>query len=86
MDTALLAMIALTLGAGVCGGLLSAWNVHRRVASLERTLIDHERAIIKTMKSRAAEARWSKPTVEEQILAMQKGTPKQEKLDNEFSW
>lgn len=39
MDTAILLLIALVLGAGTCGGLLSAWGAARRTLAL-KTRVD----------------------------------------------
>jgi len=76
MDYAFLALIALCLGAGVAGGLLSAWSCHRRLLALEENLkviLDAfndrlnqlSKIVIRQDKSEAAKARWTKKDQEE---------------------
>jgi hypothetical protein len=80
MDYVFLLLIALCLGAGVGGGLLSAWNCHRRLLALEENLkiiLDAfndrlnqlSKIAIRQDKSEAAKTRWSKKDVEESALA-----------------
>jgi len=84
METALLFAIALVLGGGVCGGLLSAWSVHRRVRSLELRQADLEAALLRIVKQKAAAARWEKPKVEDEILELMKKQKTPGTFDNEF--
>jgi hypothetical protein len=82
MEYAYLVVIAICLGAGVGGGLLSAWSCHRRVLALEVSLkviltgFDDQinqltKIVVRQDKSEAAKARWSKKDLEETTLAKQ---------------
>ena len=80
METASVMIIAACLGAGVAGGMLSAWSCHRRVLVLEETFklvvvsledrIKQLTAIaVRQDKSEAAKARWSKKEQDDHALA-----------------
>jgi hypothetical protein len=84
MDYVFLFLIALCLGAGVAGGLLSAWNCHRRLLALEENLkviLDAfndrlnqlSKIAIRQDKSEAAKTRWSKKELEDGALAERLG-------------
>lgn len=71
MEYALLAFLAVALGAGVAGGLLSAWSCHRRVLALEENckllftaqedrLNQLTRIATRQDKAAAAKERWNK--------------------------
>lgn len=94
METAFLLVLALTLGAGVAGGLLSAWSCHRRILALEENskllFTAHEDRInqltkiaVRQDKTEAAKARWGKADKElAQIEALaQKAQPAQHLWD-----
>jgi hypothetical protein len=51
MDTAILMLIALVLGAGTCGGLLGAWGQVRRTLGL-KTRVDALELDLETFKQR----------------------------------
>lgn len=79
MDYGILVLMALVVGGGVAGGLLSAWSCHRRVHALEEyTKIQHtanedrfnqlSRIVTRQDKTEAAKARWSKKDVDENTL------------------
>lgn len=77
METAFLGLIALTLGAGACGGALVAWSIHRRTRSLEyevSDLVDR----VQTVKNREkAEKRWHKEqTIEDELRALTAAAPR----------
>ena len=86
MEYALLVLIALCLGGGVAGGLLSAWSCHRRILALEQnsqllftSLEDRigqlTKIVVRQDKSEAAKTRWSKKDAEvEAIAALAKTT------------
>lgn len=60
MDTVILALIALVIGAGVAGGLVSTWSLHRRTYRLELRIQDIEERQL-TVKNREKVAkRWEK--------------------------
>ena len=80
MEYALLVLLALTLGAGVAGGLLSAWSCHRRILALEQnsqllftSLEDRIQQLTKIAtrqdKVAAATARWTKKDAEVEAIA-----------------
>lgn len=80
MDYGILALISLVLGAGVAGGLLSAWSCHRRVLALEENLKvilgayddrlnQLSKIVIRQDKTEAAKARWSGKELKEEALA-----------------
>jgi hypothetical protein len=80
MDYALLLFIACALGAGVTGGLLSAWTVHRRLLALEENLKviltayddrmnQLSKIVVRQDKSEAAKQRWTKKDLEDDALA-----------------
>lgn len=80
MDYAFLGLIALVVGGGVCGGLLSAWSCHRRVLALEETfklvMTSYEdrinqltKIVVRQDKSEAAKTRWSKKDAEVEAIA-----------------
>ena len=80
MDYGIVFLIALVLGAGVAGGLLSAWGCHRRLLALEENLKvilmayddrlnQLSKIVIRQDKTEAAKARWSKKDVDEVTLA-----------------
>lgn len=73
-------MIALVLGGGVAGGMLSAWSCHRRLLALEEnskllftSLEDRIQQLTKIAtrqdKQAAASARWSKKDAEVEAIA-----------------
>jgi len=77
MDYAILGLIALCLGAGVAGGVLSAWGAHRRLLALEvnlQVILDgHDNRIkqlsdmvIRGQKRDAAATRWTKKDLEDE--------------------
>jgi hypothetical protein len=86
MELALLTVIAAVLGGGVSGALLTTWNVHRRLRSIEFHLIDTERVLTREVKRRAAGTRWDKEDAETKQLLEQieasKGT--QGRFDNDW--
>jgi len=82
MDVALLLFLACALGAGVGGGLLSAWSCHRRVLALEENLkiilVSYDdrlnqltKIAVRQDKTEAAKARWSKKDQDDEALARQ---------------
>lgn len=79
MEYGLLLLLALSLGGGVAGGVLSAWSCHRRLHALEEyTKIQHtanedrfnqlSKIVIRQDKSEAAKTRWSKKDGDETSL------------------
>lgn len=73
-------MIALVMGGGVAGGLLTAWSCHRRILALEEnskllftSLEDRIQQLTKIAtrqdKQAAAGARWSKKDAEVEAIA-----------------
>jgi hypothetical protein len=80
MDYALLLLIALVLGGGVSGGLLTSWSCHRRQLALEQLVktlqlsydvrMDKLEAVVTSrIKTEAAKSRWSKKEAEDLALA-----------------
>lgn len=80
MDYAFLATIALVLGGGVSGGLLTSWSCHRRQLALEQLVktlqlaydvrMDKLEAVVTSrVKTEAARSRWSKKEAEDNALA-----------------
>jgi hypothetical protein len=80
MDYVFLLVLTLGLGAGVAGGLLSAWSCHRRLLALEENLktilmaYDDRlnqltKIVVRQDKSEAAKTRWSKKDIDETTLA-----------------
>jgi hypothetical protein len=85
MELALLVVIAAVLGGGVSGALLTTWNVHRRLRSLEYHLIDLERITIRETKRRAAGQRWDKNEDQDKELLKLMATAEPKKnYDNEW--
>jgi hypothetical protein len=82
MDIVLWLTIAACLGAGVAGGLISAWSCHRRMLVLEETfklvvvsLEDRIKQLtniaVRQDKSEAAKVRWSKKETDDHALLKQ---------------
>jgi hypothetical protein len=80
MDYVILVLLACALGAGVGGGMLSAWSCHRRLLALEENLkiildaydIRLKRLsdiVIRQDKVEAAKIRWSKKEQADHDLA-----------------
>jgi len=70
MEYGLLFLVALVVGGGVAGGLLSSWGCHRRLLTLEENLKvillayddrlnELSRIVVRQDKREAAETRWS---------------------------
>lgn len=71
MDTALLALIALVLGAAVAGGLVSTWSLHRRTRKLEYALNDVEDRLLTVRNREKADKRWQKEqTIEDELAQL----------------
>lgn len=81
MDYALIAMIAACLGAGVAGGLLSAWSCHRRLLAIEENLkilfqaydtrlAQIEKLLVRLQKQEAVGIRWDKAKSKDEALAL----------------
>lgn len=76
METAFLGLIALTLGAGACGGLLVAWSIHRRTRILEYAVSDVEERLLTVKNREKAEKRWNKEqTIEDELRALTTAAP-----------
>jgi hypothetical protein len=87
MELAILMVIAAVIGGGVAGGLLTTWQVHRRLFRLEYAQNDTERILTRETKKRAADGRWSKDKDEERELLKLMETSKAKAtgtFDNEF--
>jgi hypothetical protein len=80
MEYGLLALIALVVGAGAAGGVLTGWSCHRRVLVLEESikvyitafndrLNEVERIATRDQKREAANFKWSKKAKDEEALA-----------------
>jgi len=80
MEYGLLLFLAVALGAGVGGGLLSAWSCHRRILALEENLKivlvaledrvnQLTKIVVRQDKTEAAKARWSGKKAEDEALA-----------------
>ena len=94
MEYGLLVLIAVCLGGGVGGGLLSAWSCHRRVLVLEQNLkiiLDGfddrlnqlSKMVIRQDKTEAAKVRWSKKDIDEVALANRLVAPG---VSNQHPW
>lgn len=71
MDVAILAVIALVLGAAVSGGLVSTWSLHRRTRRLEYAVGDVEERILTLKNREKAEKRWTKEqTIDDELAAL----------------
>lgn len=68
MEQALLLVIAIVLGGGVAGGLLTTWSLHRRTRKLEWAVADLEARSVTVANREKSVKRWQK----------------QETLDNEL--
>jgi uncharacterized protein HemX len=75
MDTAVLALIAILLGAGVGGGLLTTWTLHRRTFRLEFRLNELEDALLTLRNREKALKRWSKAEAQQTELEALLGSP-----------
>lgn len=60
MDAVFLGLIALTIGAGVAGALVTTWKLHRRTLSLEYRTDDLEQRLLTVKNREKSEKRWSK--------------------------
>jgi len=75
METALLLMLALTLGAGVCGGTLVSWSLARRAYKLECRVQDLEDRTITLGAREKATKRWDKQRAIDDELRQFGGVP-----------
>lgn len=88
MDMALLALIALLLGAAVAGGLVSTWSLHRRTRKLEYALNDVEDRLLTVRNREKADKRWQKEqTIEDELALLtvpQKAPARQRRFSNDI--
>jgi len=80
MEYGILVLIAIVLGGGVAGGMLSAWSCIRRLLALEESLklvlMSYEdrinqltKIVVRQDKSEASKTRWSKKELSDEALA-----------------
>jgi len=69
MELGLLALIALVLGGGVAGGLLTTWSLYRRTLRLEDIVNQLQDIVTRQDKRKAAEVRWTKADLQAAQLA-----------------
>src|SRR5437870_4791748 len=86
MDAAIVMLICGVVGAGVGGGLLSAWGLHRRVFRLELAVTDLQGAQLQTRNKLAAGVRWAKPPDQIDALARQLQGAAQAAPTREVPW
>lgn len=71
METALLGLLAIVLGAAVAGGLATTWTLHRRTRMLEYAVNDLEERLLKVNNREKAEKRWNKESsIEDELRAL----------------
>lgn len=68
METAFLAVIAIVLGAGAAGGLVTTWALHRRTLRLEYRVTDLEERSLTVRNREKADKRWEKQRQHEDEL------------------
>jgi hypothetical protein len=68
MEYALLLLIAMVLGGGVAGALVTTWRLHQRTFRLEVRLNAVEETVTRQDKVAAAKVRWSKAEVQAKEL------------------
>lgn len=71
MCTVTLATIAVVLGAGVMGGIVSGWSLLVRVWRIEKQNVELQRQLISETKKRAVNGRWSKQEIQDELARTQ---------------
>jgi len=87
MELGLLAVIALVLGGGVAGGLLTTWSLYRRTLRLEDIVNQLQDIVTRQDKRKAAEVRWTKADLQAAQLAEAiKRAPTQQQPENPWAF
>lgn len=68
MDMVALGLIALVIGAGVAGALVTTWKLHRRTLALEYRADDLEERVLTLKNREKVEKRWAKEKTVDQEL------------------
>lgn len=76
METGLLVLLALTLGAGTCGAWIVAWSVHRRTRKLEYAVNDIEERLLTVRNREKSNKRWDREaSIEQELLSLTQAQP-----------
>jgi len=67
---AILVLICSVIGGSTAGGLLVSWKIHRRLLALEFASAEQDRILLREVKKRAAEERWTKQGDVEKLAQM----------------
>jgi len=86
MEYAFLLLITAAVAVGVVSAVVRTWSLHSRTYSLEDRVAVLEGTMTREVKSRAAQARWTKPDKDEalmeQLLAAKTPAARQNWWDN----